>query len=348
MLEAEIVTADGRIRTVSHWRDPELYFALKGGGGGTFGVVTRLTLKTHPLPSTIGAILFDITAKDNSSWRELVARMMGFYADKLCNPAWGEQIAFKPGRKLSVVMVCHSLSRDEIARTWAPFLDWVRGRAASYAFAADPAILALPTRDFFDPAHLLQYPGLVLRDDRPGAPADQIYWASNRGEAGQVLHAYQSAWLPMRLLAPARRRELVDALVRASSVWDVSLHTNKGLGGGSAEAISATLQTATSPQAADAFALVICAAEEQPAWPGIPGHEPHVAEGRRDAAGVRRAMQPLLAIAPNTGAYISESDYFQRNWKQAYWGNNYPLLAAAKKRYDPLWLFKGHHCVEPV
>ncbi len=48
------------------------------------------------------------------------------------------------------------------------------------------------------------------------------------------------------------------------------------------------------------------------------------------------------------GAYVSEADYFQRDWQQAYWGANYPRLAAIKRRYDPGNLFHGHQTVEPA
>lgn len=54
LLEAEIVTADGRVRVVNECQDPDLFWALKGGGGGTFGVVTRVTLRTHDLPRFFG------------------------------------------------------------------------------------------------------------------------------------------------------------------------------------------------------------------------------------------------------------------------------------------------------
>jgi FAD/FMN-containing dehydrogenase len=59
-------------------------------------------------------------------------------------------------------------------------------------------------------------------------------------------------------------------------------------------------------------------------------------------------MQPLRALLSRSGSYMSESDYFERDWKRAYWGGNYPRLAATKRRYDPDWLFRGHHCVEPA
>lgn len=54
-------------------------------------------------------------------------------------------------------------------------------------------ILAAPARHFWDPAFLRNLPGLVLADDRPGAPEANVFWASDLQEAGQVLHGYQSA-----------------------------------------------------------------------------------------------------------------------------------------------------------
>ncbi len=347
LLEAEIVTADGRIRTVNRWRDPDLFFALRGGGGGTFGIVTSLTVRTHPLPPTVGATIFEVRASDEARWQELCRRIIGFYADQLFNPAWGEQIEFRPGRRLGIRMLCHSLTREQMSATWAPFIDWLKSRPADFTLAGDPLFLTLPARGIWDPATLRSVPGIVLQDDRPGAPAENIFWDGNLGEAAWVLNAYQSAWLPKRLLSHRNRNELADAMARAGNIRSITLHTNKGLGGGSPQAIAATRETAMNPEVLDAFALVICAAASGPAWPGIPGHEPKVAEGRLKAAEVTRAMREIYRIAPGAGAYMSECDYFLKDWKRAQWGANYPRLAAAKRRYDPSWLFRGHHCVEP-
>jgi len=347
LLEAQIVTADGQVRIVNAHRHPDLFFALRGGGGGTFGVVTRVTLRTDPLPETIGAVLFKVAAKSDEAWRALVAKIVEFYAGALFNPYWGEQLRFED-RELSVSMLFHSLSADQAKAVWKPFLDWVAASPAAYSLGGEPIVLAVPGGQFWNPKFLRSLPGIVLPDDRAGAPASNIFWASNRDEAAQVLHAYQSAWLPQSLLKSGQRASLVDALVAASAEWTVSLHTNKGLAGGSAEALARTRQTATNPQLLDAFALIIVAAEEGPAWPGIPGHEPDVERGRRQAAGVTRAMAPIRRLVPGAGAYMSEADYFQKGWKRAYWGRNYEALAAAKRAYDPGGLFRGHHSVEPA
>jgi FAD/FMN-containing dehydrogenase len=56
---ARIVTADGRIHDVDAHSDPDLLWALRGGGGGNFGVVTRLTMKLHAMPSTAAYFFVD-------------------------------------------------------------------------------------------------------------------------------------------------------------------------------------------------------------------------------------------------------------------------------------------------
>jgi FAD/FMN-containing dehydrogenase len=47
LVAARVVTADGRVRHVDAGTNEDLYWACRGGGGGNFGVVTSLTLRTH-------------------------------------------------------------------------------------------------------------------------------------------------------------------------------------------------------------------------------------------------------------------------------------------------------------
>jgi FAD/FMN-containing dehydrogenase len=63
----------------------------------------------------------------------------------------------------------------------------------------------------------------------------------------------------------------------------------------------------------------------------------------RRAARVTAAMAPIRAIAPGAGSYVNETDYFEENWQEAFWGSNYAHLQAVKNRYDPTNLFRVHH-----
>jgi FAD/FMN-containing dehydrogenase len=56
LIGAEIVTADGEIRTIDADHEPDLFWAIRGGGGN-FGVVTRFHYRLHPLTQVIGGML---------------------------------------------------------------------------------------------------------------------------------------------------------------------------------------------------------------------------------------------------------------------------------------------------
>src|SRR5881409_1024877 len=94
LLEAEVVTADGAVRIANACTNSDLFWALKGGGGGSFGVVTRMTLRTRELPEYFGGVFGTIKANSEAAFRRLTARIVGFYHDRLFNRHWGEQIRF--------------------------------------------------------------------------------------------------------------------------------------------------------------------------------------------------------------------------------------------------------------
>lgn len=346
LLEAEVVTADGTARVANLCTNPDLFWGLKGGGGGSLGVVTKLTLRTHELPEYFGGVFGTIQAKSETAYRALMNRILEFYRDQLFNPHWGEQIRFEPDNSLQLAMVFQGLNQQQAKQVWQPFLSWVAGKTEDYAFEEPVEIVAIPAKHFWDPEFLRKnFPQFIDVDDRPGAPAGNIFWAGNRGEAGQFLHGYRSVWLPSSLMENDRREAFIEALFRGSRRWGISLHCNKGLAGTSAENLTAAKDTAMNPAVLDAFALAILGGEGPPSFPGIPGHEPDLAAARSDATEINRAMGELLKVVEKPGSYVSESDFFEQNWRESFWGSNYPRLAEVKKKYDPDGLFFVHHGV---
>ena len=150
LLEAEIVTADGSILTVNACNNADLFWAIKGGGGGSWGVVTKLTLRTHELPQHFGAAWGTVKSKNDDAFRKLIARFVDFYASNLFNPHWGEQIAVAADYTLKISMVCQGLDHEEAKRIWAPFFDWVRASPREYAIADELGAGATDARHWWD------------------------------------------------------------------------------------------------------------------------------------------------------------------------------------------------------
>ena len=125
----------------------------------------------------------------------------------------------------------------------------------------------------------------------------------------------------------------------------MELQFNKGLAGGRPEAIEAARDTAMNPAVVDAFALAISGAGGPPAYPGVPRHEPDVLKAGYDAAAVTAAMGELRKLVSRAASYVWETNYFEPNWQDSFWGDNYGRLKRVKQKYDPDGLFFLHHGV---
>ena len=88
-------------------------------------------------------------------------------------------------------------------------------------------------RDFWNPQTYQRLaPTAVSVDSRPGALATDFWWTGDGEQVGAFWHAYTSAWMTASLLKPENQARFVDAWFAASRHWGVTLHFNKGLGGG--------------------------------------------------------------------------------------------------------------------
>jgi FAD/FMN-containing dehydrogenase len=114
LAEVEIVTADGAIRTASREEHPELFWALRGGGGN-FGVVTRFSFRLHQVgPMITGGLIIwsaERATEVLAAYRELTEsaprELTAAAIVRLAPPA-----PFVPqvwhGRPIAGIQVCHS------------------------------------------------------------------------------------------------------------------------------------------------------------------------------------------------------------------------------------------------
>jgi FAD/FMN-containing dehydrogenase len=341
LLEAEIVTADGVVRMVNACMNPDLFWALKGGGGGSWGVVTKLTLRTHELPEFFGYSEGTIKAISDAAFQRLIARFVEFYHDSLFNPHWGESVKIKPDNTLELSMVCQGLDNEEAANVWKPFFNWAKN-SNDYS-ASDLHAGSGHARAWWDvEARKKRGSDAMISDPRPGARVSHAWWSGDKDQVSAFLHGFESIWLPASLLLQSKQTDLAGALFAASRRWEIELHFNKGLAGAPAGAIAAARDTATNPAVLDAFALAIIA-NGGPLR--IPGQLFDESVAHQHARAVDEAAAELRKVVLQPGSYVSESNYFNESWQQAFWGNNYQRLLAVKTQYDPDGLFFVHHGV---
>jgi FAD/FMN-containing dehydrogenase len=342
VLEMEVVTASGDVLVVNATRHPELFWALRGGGGGTFGVVSKVTMRTHPPPATLGTVSGTIRAARDEDFRALIERLVAL-TPSLCDAHWGEQIRLNADNTAEFSLLAPDLSDEEAHARWDAFLDWVATRPG--AFDTDVFVAAIPFYRFWDPAMWDELvPEMISRDERPDAPPGRFWWATNQEEVSHYLNAFSSRWLPERLFTRTPER-ITEALFEATRHWNVSLHFNKALSGALPEAVARDRATSINPAVFDAACLLITASHQLDVFPGVVGREPDLRTAATSSDQVRRAMEPIRTVTPTSGSYVNETDYFEPDWQQSFWGDNYPRLLAVKRQYDPTNLFRVHHGV---
>lgn len=72
LVAAELVTADGRVLHVSEWEHPDLFWAIRGGGGN-FGVVTSFDFRAQPMRDIVGgSVIYDPSEAESvlAAWAE--------------------------------------------------------------------------------------------------------------------------------------------------------------------------------------------------------------------------------------------------------------------------------------
>jgi FAD/FMN-containing dehydrogenase len=86
-LEFTVVLPNGTIATVNEYLTPDLFWAIRGGGGPSFGIVVDVTVKTHERIPLTGAFFVGV-AQDDESYFSLMATWMKYH-NAISDAGWG-------------------------------------------------------------------------------------------------------------------------------------------------------------------------------------------------------------------------------------------------------------------
>lgn len=158
LLAVDLVTADGRSLRVDARSHPDLFWAVRGGGGN-FGVVTRLKYRLHPLHGVVGGLLFLPATPDTVAGFIAAAEAAPEALSTIANVMPCPPMPFVPedqhGRLIIMGMMCFAGSAEEGAAALAPF----RALAAPIADLVRP----MPYPELFPPADPDYHPTAVSR-----------------------------------------------------------------------------------------------------------------------------------------------------------------------------------------
>ncbi|KAI1635311.1 FAD binding domain-containing protein [Biscogniauxia mediterranea] len=309
VLSMEVVTSDGRYVTASTTCNPDLFWALRGGGGSTFGVVTSVVVKAHP---KIGVTTLNYTlATSNTTtadqfWAALRAFFDGFitYTSagnyeyfRIQNLGGGQYYSdmgpwFAPG-----------MTRYDLESLVAPLFERFRTLGVEvnpvyqeYTDFYDAWYASFPVEAWGSNA-IRQASRLFPRSNWEDATKLNATFDAIKSvvEEGGFVIAFNIAATPKtgypdNAINPAWRDTVMHAIM--ATLWDPTLSISD-------------METASDKLTFD--------------W-----------------------MQRWRDVSPDAGSYLSEADYIEPNFTQAFFGSKYPKLYQLKQRFDPLGVFYAH------
>ncbi|EUC63952.1 FAD-binding domain protein [Rhizoctonia solani AG-3 Rhs1AP] len=126
IVELELVTADGQLRKVNEFSHPDLFWAVRGGGGGTWGATTKITYRTHPRSELY---IFSVDGL-SPNMTDAVARETVVRWVKLA-PTLGDLgvggVSMLSERSLTIAAMVQSSFANitQLKHTLAPFTSWL-------------------------------------------------------------------------------------------------------------------------------------------------------------------------------------------------------------------------------
>ncbi|CAI7666400.1 unnamed protein product [Penicillium pancosmium] len=323
-VEFEVVTADGEVRIINACNDPELFWAMRGGGGGTYAILTKYRVQVYPsVPIHTYTFIANFTG-------------VGYYENATENVALRE------------IMTAHAQSQ----LNWSAQL--VTGQVEYFPekFAVG---LVLPYGD--DGSKLRAATGAfaVFLRNRTDLAVEQDNYTSYLSYADflSVTAARAKVTEPAGIFSLLATRLIPrNVFEEDKSIDDLVDGVLQGI------ATSRSLLNLTGTQIVSETPLTNLDNDQlssaHPAWRNAIWHVIHAGEWLepldkdehlRTTTGFLDMLEPLKKLSPGGGAYLNEAHYLEPQWQQTYFGSFYDRLLKVKNDYDPTHIFDCYKCV---
>ncbi|KAI4126029.1 MAG: hypothetical protein LQ338_003968 [Usnochroma carphineum] len=305
VLEWEVVTANGTHLFASRTSHNDIYWALSGGGPGTYGVVLSMTVKVFP-DGPVGGVSLAFTSANVSQdkyWRAVSA----FHTSLLSWVEKGGSAAYTISNQSFYLQPATfpDLPNSEVHKIVQPLISNLTAENIAYSlnFTSSPTYLA----------HASHYYGPLPYGTYPSA---------------QV----QGGRLIPRSVVQDRNEEFRDVLQNITSggafqIIGTALDVSQSVVG------SGGADTAVLPAWRDALITLIAAS----AWDYTAPLPQNTAHEQQITGIIDPSLQRVTG--PDSGVYMNEGDFQQPGFRKQFYGPNYSKLRQIKKEYDPQDLF---------
>ncbi|KAF6802682.1 FAD binding domain-containing protein [Colletotrichum musicola] len=306
----QLVTADGRLRTVSEVENPDLFWALRGGGGGTFGVVVSVIIRAHPKMNVVTAKWTLDTS--NNSVDQFWKGVRKFY-DEFLN--WTDAGLYSfyimwPTPQLSMnYMFAPNHTLESYNKVVKPFFDYLEANNISLSVSHQAT------------AHASFY------------SAYQATWGGNQFPVGV------DTSLPANRLVP--RRNFVEKYEETYALIKSHVSSGKHFLGyhnapSNAPPTIANQDNAVHPAFREMVFFLVTSSNR------TADHSTPAALASQNRYLQEQVLQPWRDLAPVSeggGTYLNEASVEETDWKESFYGGHYPRLSQIKSKWDPTDVF---------
>ncbi|KAL8955827.1 MAG: hypothetical protein Q9193_006456, partial [Seirophora villosa] len=334
VLEAQVVLANGWVVTASPCHHPDLFFAIRGGGGSTYGVVISTTVKAYPTSQITAQQLSiaPLNSKYKPDFMKAIELLYNAYPNLLDQGFSGYGSWSIRSPTPLVYNNNYTLSEDVEANFTTGFTHTLSifnqtPEAAESVFA--PVL-----------RQLAPYDGrrLFINITYSSFPTYAAYYDALSGIESPIGSpvALGSRLLDRKALtSPELNRTLEVLAGSAEQYTSVNLVL---VGGGQVACDGADRYSGVNPAWRTAYIHNIVAR----GW--APGADAATRKAVHDDI-TNVKVQAMKDLAPGTGAYMNEGDRFDPDYLDSFYGGNVRILSAIKRKYDPESVFYCPTCI---